>query len=85
MPGRPTGGRSPSRASTRDGDGEIYVMNADGSGQRRLTRDAGCEVSGLVAGRAKDRVRQRPRRHSGIYVMNADGSEQRRLMRAAVP
>jgi hypothetical protein len=27
--------------STRDGNGEIYVMNADGSDQRRLTNHAG--------------------------------------------
>ena len=27
-------------ASRRDGNGEIYVMNADGSGQNRLTNNA---------------------------------------------
>ena len=35
---------------------ELYVMNADGSGQRRLTRDAVHGV-GLVARRAEDRLR----------------------------
>ena len=38
LPGRPTGGGSPSQ-NLRDGNSEIYVMNADGSGQRRLTRN----------------------------------------------
>ena len=42
LPGRPTGGRSPSSAAATDPSGshpEIYVMNADGSGQRNLTRN----------------------------------------------
>ena len=34
LPGRPTGGRSPSMAAAR-----IHVMNADGSGKRLLTRN----------------------------------------------
>ena len=49
MPGRPTGG-SPSSATyptgqTKDHDHvpEIHVINADGSGQRRLTSDTGFE------------------------------------------
>jgi hypothetical protein len=32
-------GRSIVFASNRDGNSELYVMNADGSRQRRLTRD----------------------------------------------
>ena len=36
LPGRPTGAGSPSSAD----NSEIYVMNADGSGQRRLARHA---------------------------------------------
>ena len=35
--GRPTGGRSPF-ATDRDGNWEIYAMNADGSNPRNLTR-----------------------------------------------
>ena len=58
---------------------DIYVMNADGSGQRRLTSDTLGKRSGLVARRAEDRVRQQ--QASEIYVMNADGSGQRRLTR----
>ena len=56
---------------------EIYVMNADGSGQRRLTRQGKCPC--LVARRAEDR--DSCGSSSKIYVMNADGSEQRRLTR----
>ena len=32
-------GRKIAFVSDRDGNSEIYVMNADGSGQRRLTRN----------------------------------------------
>ncbi len=39
---------------------EVYVMNADGSGQRRLTGKT-AHVPCLVARRAEDRLRQRPR------------------------
>ena len=39
---------------------EIYVMNADGSGQQRLTHRR--IAASLVTGRAKDRVRERARR-----------------------
>ena len=31
-------GRKLAFVSDRDGDAEVYVMNADGSGQRRLTQ-----------------------------------------------
>ena len=57
-------GRKIAFVSGRDGNGELYVMNADGSGLRNLTRNPG--ELGLVAGprRAEDRLRQRPRRHS---------------------
>ena len=34
--------------SERDGNPEIYVMNADGSQQRNLTRTRGPKESGLV-------------------------------------
>ena len=42
-----------------NGNLEIYVMNADGSGQRRLTRSAGArQRPRLVARRAEDRLRE---------------------------
>ena len=63
----------------------IYVMNADGSGRRRLARYAATRLrSCLVTGRAEDRLRQRRDGPFGvsnpeIYVMNVDGSGQRNL------
>jgi TolB protein len=58
------------------GDTEIYVMNADGSGQRNLTRHPGPDdyAAWSPDGRKIAFVRNRE-----IYVMNADGSGQRRL------
>src|SRR5262249_11120121 len=39
-------GRKIAFASTRDGgDNEIYVMNADGTGQRRITTSAGVDAA----------------------------------------
>ena len=64
--------------SDRDGNEEIYVMNADGTGQERLTSSAGVDVwpawspdgeriaffSGRTGGAGP-----------GYYVMSADGSD----------
>src|SRR5205814_9520420 len=72
--------------SNRDGNFEIYVMNADGSGQRRLTRNPAKDVSpawspdGRRIAFARDRGSTKP--SSDIYVMNADGSRLRRLTRS---
>ena len=64
-------------ASTGDGDWEIYVMNADGTGQTRLTVNTADDFSpawspdggkiAFVSGRDGN---------FDIYVMNADGSGQ---------
>ena len=43
-PGRPTARRSPS-TSERDGNREIYVMNADGTAQTRLTNNPAVDVA----------------------------------------
>ena len=61
--------------SKRDGNSEIYVMNADGSGQRNLTRNPAHDHSGLVARRTEDRLRSRRR----------DLRHERRRQRAAEP
>ena len=74
--------------SYRDGNPEIYVMNADGSGQRRLTRDPatndwsawspdGQRIVFVRGGGLTDLV-------AYLYVMNADGSGQHRLTRNPV-
>jgi Tol biopolymer transport system component len=66
-------------------DSEIYVMNADGTGLRRLTRNTATDASPvwLPDGRIGfvRSIRDRNGRSSrdGIYVMNADGSDQQRL------
>ena len=61
-------------------------MNADGSGQRRLTSDAGWDGTPAWSPDGQDdRVRAESDRPplSEVYVMNADGSGQRRLTRNA--
>ena len=66
--------------SFRDGNGEIYVMNADGSAERRLTRNAAHDDHAAWSpdGRRIAFASTRDDNHD-IYVMNADGSEQRQL------
>jgi Tol biopolymer transport system component len=66
-------------------DSEVYVMNADGTGLRRLTRNTVTDGSPvwLPDGRIGfvRSIRDSNGRSSrdAIYVMNADGSDQRRL------
>lgn len=66
--------------STRDGNSEIYVMNPDGSDQKRLTNNV---FDDLAPAWSPDRkkiafVSGRDGNYE-IYVMNADGSNQVRL------
>ncbi len=72
--------------SDRDGDDEIYSMNADGSGQTRLTFARGRDAHPAFTPDGRRIVFQSPRDSDDpleveIYVMNADGSEQTRLTR----
>jgi Tol biopolymer transport system component len=71
-------------------DGDIFVMNADGSGLRRLTRNDGPGWAWLPMWSpnsrqiAFSRVVPPPKPHrkgwkSEVWIMNADGSAQRRL------
>jgi Tol biopolymer transport system component len=55
---------------------EVWVMNADGSSQRRLARGF---PSAWSPDGQKIAFRTEPANRSEIYVMNADGSGQRRL------
>ena len=69
---------------------EIHVMNADGSGQRRLTRNAGQVHDGAIGARPRWSPDGRQIAfvsgrdgNADIYLMNADGSGQRNLTRDA--
>jgi TolB protein len=67
--------------SQRDGNPEIYVMNKDGSGLRRMTNNPAIDVSptwsptGSQLAWTSDRT-GKPK----IYIMNADGTGQRTLV-----
>ena len=67
----------------RGGPFLLYVMNADGSGKRLLTRDASGGLAWSPDGRkiAFDGTTRDGK--SEIYVINADGSGKRRLTRTA--
>ena len=61
---------------------EVDVMNADGSGQRRLTSKAARSHCWSLDGRKIAFISKRDGNRE-IYVMNADGSGQRILTRSA--
>lgn len=68
--------------SNRDGQPEIYVMNADGTAQTRLTNNPARDISPawspdgtkILFTSSRDDVHQH-----ALYVMNADGSNQTRV------
>jgi TolB protein len=67
--------------SDRDGNPEIYVMNRDGSGLRRMTNNPAIDVtptwspSGNQLAWVSDRTG-----NPHIYIMNADGTGQRSII-----
>ena len=71
-------------ASDRDGNYEIYVMNEDGSGLKRLTNNPDEDVfpSWSPDGR-KIAFESRRDGNPEIYVMNADGTEQTNLTKSS--
>lgn len=67
--------------STRDGEPEIYVADADGSGQRRLTDSPGEDADAAWSPDGSSIAFDSKRTgNSQIYVMRPDGSDQRRLV-----
>jgi Tol biopolymer transport system component len=71
--------------SNRDGPDEIYVMNADGSGQTRLTTSA-ANVDNFDPAWSPDGKqiaffsnRDNPGNESDLWIMNADGSSPRQV------
>ena len=86
---RATGLPGPGAAGSKD-DSEIYVMNADGSGTRRLTHNVGYDGEPAWSPDGRKIAFQSKRRavrgvvggsNGEIYVMNADGSGKRNLTR----
>ena len=84
-----TGLPGPGAARSKD-DSEIYVMNADGSGTRRLTHNVGYDGEPAWSPDGRKIAFQSKRRavrgvvggsNGEIYVMNADGSGKRNLTR----
>lgn len=72
-------------ASNRDGNNEIYLMNADGSHQQRLTRTPGRDAHPAWSPDGRKIAFQSPREGDGsdtnLYVMNADGTDQMQITR----
>ena len=71
--------------SDRDGNNEIYVMQADGSNQTRLTDNPAEDTEpGWSPDGTRIAFKSERDGNQEIYVMNADGSDQTRIMFNAV-
>ena len=65
--------------SNRQGDSEIYAMNANGTGVRRLTHSPKFDGAGPWSPDGNKMLFYSQRAGGETWVMNADGSGQRRL------
>jgi hypothetical protein len=72
-------GRRVAFTSYRDGNAEIYLMNADGSNQARLTNSGGEDEAASWSPNGQQLIFASSRDGSyDLYLMNADGSNQAR-------
>jgi len=80
IPTTPAAGSRIAFESVRDGNGEIYVMDADGSNQTRLTNNPADDGSPAWSPDGS-RIAFYSDRDGNyeIYVMDADGSNQTRI------
>jgi len=64
-------------ASERDGQGEIYIMNTDGSSQTNLTKSPWMDLDPCLSkDGAKIAYESYPSGDGEIYIMNSDGTSQ---------
>ena len=70
--------------SNRDGDHEIYIMEQDGSNQRKLTSNESADNYPVVSPDGRMILFQSERDgNEEVYVMNLDGTDQQRLTNSA--
>lgn len=61
------------------GNQEVYVMNPDGTNQRRLTHDKSLDFAPAISPDGSKITFSSKRNGSEIFVMNADGTDERQL------
>ena len=62
-------------SSQRDGNPEIYVINADGTGLQRLTKNRAIDTKPSWSPDGSMIVFSSDRKRNEIYIMNADGRD----------